>query len=99
MRLSDVPSEIDRSYGFPIAHDTLRTRFGSIRVAVPDGSDRTLTGLLDTCSECGFEERYATPAALRSTLLCCADVDHVGRVEYDDRGGNPARGGGEQVSF
>jgi hypothetical protein len=54
---------------------------------------------LDTCSECGFEERYATPAALRSTLLCCADVDHVGRVEYDDRSGNPARGGGEQVSF
>jgi hypothetical protein len=99
MRLADVPTQVDRTHGYPIGHETLRKEYGALVLDVPDGPNRSLETLLDTCAACGFEDTYPTAERLRSTLLCCADAAHVGRTEYDDRSGNPTRGDGEQVSF
>jgi hypothetical protein len=99
MRLTDVPSAVERSHGYPITHDDLRQEFGALHLEVPEGPDRSLSTLLDECADGGFADAYETAEDLRSTLLCRADADHVGRAGYDDRGGNPGRADGEQVSF
>jgi hypothetical protein len=99
MRLADVPDQVERTHGYPISHDTLRREFGDLILEVPDGPNQSLGTLLDTCRECGFEDTYVMSDRLRSTLLCCAGADYVGRVGYDDRSGNPTRGDREQVSF
>lgn len=99
MQLADVPSEVESTHGFPIAHETLQAEFGGIEVDVPDGPSQELRVLLDTCSDGGFEDAYTSPETLKTVLLTCADRAHVGRAGYDDRGSNPTREDSEQVSF
>jgi hypothetical protein len=99
MNVRDVPARVERTHGYPVAHDRLRADLGEVGIEVPDGDARPLADLLDACDACGFETTYDGPDALRTALLCCLDEAHVGRSEYDDRGANPGRSASEQVSF
>jgi hypothetical protein len=99
MRVRDVPSHVERAHGFPITEETLRSEFGSVPLDVPGDGEARLASLLDACAEGGFPGEYASTTDLRSALLSCADRTHVGRPQYDDRGGNPGRDPAEQVSF
>ena len=99
MKISDIPTQVEQTHGYPVSHETLCEELAARSLEVPDGPDRRVVSVLDTCADLGFDTVYESPEALQSTLLCCADRTLIGRVGYDDRGHNPHYTAAEQVSF
>lgn len=83
MRVNETRQLFEQACEYPVDHETVVERFGSVPLEAPTGDSTSLASVFERCESRTYESSDDVYTALMGNL----EESFVGQKYYDDRGG------------